>query len=260
MLTLGVDSFYSQVNHYLWPTIRVLALFTAAPVLSEKAFNNKAKICLAVCISLLIGQGLPQQDISLFSYLGIWVAVQQIIIGIAMGFSIQLLFVAVRTAGEIVGLQMGLSFATFFDPMNGMNMPIIARFLNLIITLLFLVFNGHLWMISVIFDSFSIFPVSTTHLNAKSFLYFVNNADIIFSYGLRLGMPIVALLLAVNLMLGILNRLTPQLSIFVIGFPLTLLLGMAALVVQMTFISAFFEEGMENIFERLYNFLNMLIS
>jgi len=258
MLSINIGEIYTHINHYLWPAIRVLALFTAAPVLSEKAVNKKAKICLAVLISLLIAQNLPQQNITVFSMIGSWVMAQQIIIGVSMGLSIQLLFVAIRTAGEIMGLQMGLSFATFFDPMGGQNMPVIARFLNLIITLLFLMFNGHLWMISIINDSFEILPVTSSPLNTNAFLFFVNHAGIIFSYGLRLGMPVVTLLLTVNLILGLLNRLTPQLSIFVIGFPLTLILGVASLVVQMTFITPFFEEGMSNILDQLLEYIYML--
>ncbi|MCL7708213.1 flagellar biosynthetic protein FliR, partial [Enterobacter kobei] len=79
---------------------------------------------------------------------------QQILIGVAIGFTMQFAFAAVRTAGELIGLQMGLSFATFFDPGSRLNMPVLARFIDMLAMLLFLTVNGHLWLISILADTF----------------------------------------------------------------------------------------------------------
>lgn len=255
MLNLSVESLYFQISHIFWPALRILALFGSAPIFSGKEINKKAKVGLALCISFLISPNLPESHIVIFSWAGIWVAAQQIIIGVVMGFTVQLIFVAVRTAGEIMGLQMGLSFATFFDPSGGQNMPVIARFLNLLATLLFLSLNGHLWMLTILNDSFDVLPIADTTLHPEGFFYLVRSAGLIFRCGLMLGFPIITLLLAINFTLGLLNRITPQLSIFVVGFPLTLTVGIAALSLEMYTLAPFFEDLMIDIFNNLSHML-----
>ncbi len=259
MYSLSVESLYFQISHLFWPALRILALFSTAPVFSGKELSKKAKVGLALCISFLIGQNLPDSHIIIFSWQGVGVAAQQFIIGAAMGLTVQLIFVTVRSAGEIIGLQMGLSFATFFDPSGGQNMPIIARILNLLATLLFLSFDGHLWMLTILAQSFEVLPIGGTRLHPEGFYYLAQTGGLIFRCGLMLGLPVVTLLLAINFTLGLLNRLTPQLSIFVIGFPLTLTIGMGALALMMYTLSPFIENLMEDIFNQLSHII-MLFS
>ncbi len=154
-----------------------------------------------------------------FSYAAVWVAIQQILIGIALGFTMQFAFAAVRTAGEIIGLQMGLSFATFVDPASHLNMPVLARILDMLVLLLFLTFNGHLWLISILVDTFHTLPIGGEPLNSNAFLALTRAGGLIFLNGLMLALPVITLLLTLNLALGLLNRMAPQLSVFVIGFP-----------------------------------------
>lgn len=259
MPDLTLEGFYSVINHFIWPLFRILALFASAPIFSEKSINKKIKISLALLITGLISPMLPDPDIHLFSLDGILLAIEQIVIGCIMGLTAQFIFVAVKNAGEIIGLQMGLSFATFFDPVSGGNMPVVARFLNLIVTLLFLSFNGHLWMINVLIDSFTTFPINGSILNPDGFLYFVKSASLIFKFGMLIGLPIITLLLCINFTLGLLNRLTPQLSIFVIGFPLTLTIGMIALSVMMYTLSPSFESMMMLMFELISHLFSALV-
>lgn len=257
MLTLPVESLYQQISHVFWPALRVLAIFTTAPIFNESEIPKKVKIGLALIIAFLISRNLPDSNLVMISYQGLWVAAQQLIIGAAMGLTVQLIFVAVRTAGEIMGLQMGLSFATFFDPSGGGNMPVIARILNLLATLLFLTFNGHLWFLTILSESFVVVPINSESIDTSGFYYLAHVADLVFRSGLMLGLPIITLLLSINFTLGLLNRLTPQLSIFVVGFPLTLTVGMTALTIEMYTLAPFFENLMTNIFDHLSNIILM---
>lgn len=251
MLTITLASLYQHVNLYFWPLIRILALFSTSPIFNEKAINTRLKISVALIMTFLIAPTLPACEVTIFSAQGLWVGIQQIIIGTTIGLSVQLIFVAVRHAGEIIGLQMGLSFATFYDAIGGQNMPIIARILNLLVTLLFLTFNGHLYLIRVVADSFHSLPVDIKYLGADGFYRVAKAAGIIFRSGLMLGLPVATLLLCLNLTMGILNRLTPQLSIFAVGFPVTLSVGMLALSLVMYCLAPFFEQLMAAIFDNL---------
>lgn len=258
MLHLSIVSLYTIINQFFWPMLRILALFSTAPILNDKSIDKKTKLGMAVIISLLIGQNLPESHVEIFSFAGLWVAAQQFIIGAAIGLTIEMIFVAVRNAGEIIGLQMGLSFATFFDPAAGGSMPVIARILNLLVTLLFLTLNGHLWMLNILADSFILLPISVKPLHSSGLLAMANIGIIIFKCGLMLALPIITLLLTLNLTLGLLNRLTPQLSIFAVGFPLTLSIGMVAMSMIMYTLVPFFENMMKDIFEQLSKMLVIL--
>ncbi len=251
MISFDTTQLQALVSHHFWPAVRILAVIGTAPILSEKVISRKVKVGLALLIAFLLGPSLPEVAVSPGSAGGIWLILQQVLIGSAIGITAQLVFVAVRLAGEVIGLQMGLSFATFFDPFGGPNTPMIARILNLMCMLLFLSFNGHLWLISILADSFQALPISTQPLNGDGFMAVLQTAGLVFSNGLMLGLPLITLLLALNISLGILNRLTPQFSIFVIGFPLTLTIGMLALTFLMHLLAPFTEHLMTDVFHRL---------
>lgn len=118
----------------------------------------------------------------------------QILIGVALGFTMQFAFAAVRTAGEIIGLQMGLSFATFVDPASHLNMPVLARIMDMLALLLFLTFNGHLWLISLLVDTFHTLPIGGEPLNSNAFLALTKAGSLIFLNGLMLALPLITLL------------------------------------------------------------------
>lgn len=246
------------LSMYFWPLLRILALISTAPITSEKQVPKKVKLGLGLMITFLIAPGLPPIDVPMFSSGALWLAAQQIIIGTALGLTMQLAFAAVRMAGEIIGLQMGISFATFFDPSNRLNTPILAQILNLLAVLLFLSFNGHLWLISLLSDSFHTLPIRSHPLNGNGFMALAKGGSIIFSGGLMLSLPIVTLLLTLNMALGLLNRVTPQLSVFVIGFPLTLSIGILSMGLMMPMVAPFCEHLFSEVFDKLILVLNQL--
>ena len=223
---------------------------------SERSVPKRVKLGLAMMITFAIAPSLPANDVPVFSFFALWLAVQQILIGIALGFTMQFAFAAVRTAGEIIGLQMGLSFATFVDPASHLNMPVLARIMDMLALLLFLTFNGHLWLISLLVDTFHTLPIGGEPLNSNAFLALTKAGSLIFLNGLMLALPLITLLLTLNLALGLLNRMAPQLSIFVIGFPLTLTVGISLMAALMPLIAPF----CEHLFSEIFNLLADIIS
>ncbi|MCW2485621.1 flagellar type III secretion system protein FliR [Candidatus Symbiopectobacterium sp. NZEC127] len=258
MLTLDSTQWEIWVNQFLLPLIRILALITTCPVFNERAVPARVKICLAVVITLLVAPYLPVNTTPIFSVGGIWIIIQQLLIGAALGFTMQLAFAAVRLSGELIGMQMGLAFATFFDPTGGPNMQVLARFLNILAMLLFMAFNGHLWMISLIADSFYTLPISTAPLSGDGFLGLARAGSMIFINGMMLALPLITLLLALNISLGLLNRVAPQLTVFVIGFPLTLSVGIMTLGMLLFLLAPFTEHLFSEIFNVLADVLTKL--
>lgn len=258
MINIDSSQLVFWISQLFWPLARVLALIMTAPLLSEKSISKKVKIGLGVMITYVLLPSLPPTNVTLFSVGGFWLLIQQILIGVAIGFTMQFAFAAVRTAGEVIGLQMGLSFATFFDPASRLNMPVLARFLDMLAMLLFLSFNGHLWLISMVADSFHTLPIGGDPINGNAFLALTKAASLIFLNGLRLALPLITLLLTLNLALGLLNRVAPQLSVFAIGFPVTLSIGIIFISLMMPLLAPFCEHLFSEVFDLLASVLSEL--
>jgi flagellar biosynthetic protein FliR len=215
---------------FLWPFIRMLALVGTAPVLGDPAVPRQVKVALAALLAFALAPATGAlAAVPIVSAEGVWIAVQQVLVGVAMGFSMRLVFAAVQVAGEYIGLQMGLSFASFFDPSSNGTTMVVSRLLYMLAVLIFLAVDGHLLLIAVLAQSFETLPVAAAPLSAAGWAVLVRSAGEIFASGLMLALPLVTALLILNLAMGILNRASPQFSIFAVGFPLTLLAGIAML-------------------------------
>jgi flagellar biosynthetic protein FliR len=218
------------VSPLLWPFLRVLAMFTAAPVFSSRAFPMRAKIALAFFVALAAQASLPEMPIIGFNDPGILgVVIQQIGVGLAIGFAVRVVFSAVELAGEVVGFQMGLNFAAFFDPSMNTQSSAIARFFGQMTALLFVVMNGHLMVLMAITKSFDAFPVGQNFLDALGRMRLYNLGADLFASALWIALPMIGMLMFVNMALGIVSRVAPQMNIFAVGFPITLVVGLVGI-------------------------------
>lgn len=166
MITFSESQLVAWLSPILWPFLRILAVFSVAPVFSLRAIPMRAKIGLAFFVALCAQAVLVDQPvISLNGPEALGAVVQQVAVGLAIGFAVRLVFAAVELAGEIIGLQMGLNFASFFDPTSNAQVSAVARFFGNIATLLFVVINGHLMVLMAVVNSFDRFPVSGNALH-----------------------------------------------------------------------------------------------
>lgn len=236
MITFTEAQLLGWLTAFMWPFVRILALIASAPVLGNSIVPVRVKIGLALVIALILAPVLgPMPSIDPGSLTGLYVVAQQIMIGAAMGLAMQIIFVAVEMAGDITGLQMGLGFATFYDPSSGGSTAVVSQYMNLVATLVFLAVNGHLLMISTLADSFTAFPVGELPLHGQGWLALVYWGETIFFHGLLLSLPMLGALLITNMALGILTRAAPQLNIFAVGFPITLAVGMGVLALSLPY-------------------------
>lgn len=228
---------------FLWPLTRVLGLLMVAPAFGHRAVPGRVKIGLGVFITLIVAPALPPMpDVGLGSWHGLFILVQQVLIGIAIGFTMRVAFAAVEAAGEIIGLQMGLGFASFFDPQSAGQTLVLARFFNMLAVLVFLALNAHLLLLGALVDSFQSLPISPQPLSAAGFQNLAAFGATVFAIGLQLALPLIAILLMTNLALGILTRAAPQLNIFAIGFPITLGVGLIVLDLTLPYFAPQFEQ------------------
>lgn len=221
----------------LFPLTRILAMIASSPVLGNRQVPARVKIGLSVLLAIIVAPtmaNLPQ--VAIGSPQGLLMIIQQIIIGVAIGFTMRLIFTAVEMAGELAGLQMGLGFASFYDPLNASYTPIIAQWMGILATLTFLALNGHLYMISALIESFQTLPADSM-MSVKGFYGVASWGGSIFAYALQISLPILAALLIANIALGILTRAAPQLNLFAVGFPITLAVGFFVLTLSIPYLS-----------------------
>lgn len=225
---------YEQVSlwlgMYLWPFVRVLALFMTAPILHDQAVPARVKIAFSLLVSLLVAPLLPaEQHVPISSPHAPLVLAQQVLIGATIGFAVRLVFAALELAGDVIGLQMGLSFAGFISPGTGEQTPIVGSFLGMVATLIFFAINGHLLLVAAVTESFHSLPVTEGPGPQINVAAMVAAGGEVFRIGLHVALPVLATMLILNLALGVLARVAPQLNVFAIGFPATLLVGIIAL-------------------------------
>lgn len=224
-MTLTYTQLNALLSEFLWPFLRIGAVFAAAPVFSSRLVPVRVRILLAVVLSWMLIPLIPDPPlIEPLSAAGIMVAVQQILIGVTMGFVLQVVFAALAFAGEAVAMSMGLGFASMMDPQNGTQVPVVSSYYVIVATLLFLALNGHLILIGLLADSFRTLPVGGGVEREILWTLAVWTGHI-FSGGLLVALPAVTSMLLVNLAFGVITRSAPQLNIFAVGFPIALFIG-----------------------------------
>ena len=237
MLTFTEAQLTAWLSPLIWPFLRVLALLMSAPVLGMKQVPARVKVALAFFITVAAQASLPLTPvIALDSAQAFEAVLQQLLIGVALGFSARLVLTGIEYAGELIGLQMGLNFAAFFDPISAAQSTAVSRFFGTSAALLFVVLNGHLLLTAAVIQSFHAFPVAGAQAGPLAFLAAVQpqtwGAEV-FRLGLWIALPIVTMLLFMNLVLGVIARVASQMNIFAIGFPLTLGVGLIGITLTM---------------------------
>lgn len=233
-------------SSFFWPLLRISAMFVSIPVFSGRFVDSKIIVGAALLITFFTIPLLPQAPaIEVMSHQGLVTGLQQILIGLLMGFVLQLVFSAVIFAGQGIAYSMGLGFASMVDPATGVSVPVISQFYLVLSTLLFLTLGGHLLLIEMLIDSFQSLPIGGNGIERSDLWSVIAWSSRLFSAGLLMAMPAIASLLMVNVAFGVVTRAAPQLNIFAVGFPITLVLG--ALLMWLTLPSV------------LNNFTNLLV-
>lgn len=238
MVTLTDQQLLTWLSAFLLPLFRVLGMMASAPVFSNRSLGVRARIALASAIALLVAPyGAPADIAALAGPAGLGMVAQEVAVGVTIGFVARLLFTGFEMAGEIIGLQMGLSFAGFFDPQSGTGNAV-GRLVNSVSLLSFVAINGPLALLATVIESFQWLPAGSP---VGEFLRSRSPTQLggeVFTLALSLSLPFMALLLFVNMALGIVSRVAPQLNLFAVGFPVTIGAGLLLLTIGIPMIEA----------------------
>lgn len=211
----------------IWPLARILGLIMTAPFISETGIPIPARILLGTVITLVIAPTIgPLPAVTVGSWEGLGVLVREILIGVSLGILMQTLFAAVSLAGELAGTQMGLGFATLYDPNSESSTTSLSALMVALSGLVFFAIDGHLAMFGALTQTFKTLPIAELGFKAGGLKMLVAYGGVLCMHGLVMALPITITLTIVNLSLGMLSKAAPQLNLFSIGFPITLAAGL----------------------------------
>lgn len=241
MIELSGADIGGWINSLLLPLFRIASLLMVMPVIGTQMVPARVRLYTALAITVALVPVLPPMpQVEAFSLQAIVLIGEQILIGALLGFALQLLFHVFVFAGQLISMQMGLGFASMADPATGVSVPVLGQYLLMLVTLLFLAMNGHLVVFEVLAESFVTLPPGAA-LPLDSFAVMAGRLGWVMGAALLLALPAISALLVINIAFGVMTRAAPQLNIFTIGFPLTLILGMIIFWISTADVLAHFE-------------------
>lgn len=256
MLSFTSAQLDAWIAAFLFPLARIFGLLASAPIFNNAAQPQRIRLAVGLVITVALVPTLPPMpEVPAGSWVGFIILAQQAMIGLLLGFTLRIAFAAIDIAGDLIGMQMSLSFAVFYDPQNAGQTPVLSEFLGLLAMLIFLALNGHLLTLQVLVESFRLLPISATPFSPASFTSMLAWSSVLFSAGLLLALPLITALLIANLAMGVLARVAPQLNIFAVGFPVTLMAGFIVLM----FSIPYFGTAMERLFDQAFRAMGAVL-
>lgn len=227
---LQASQYLQLLQSVWWPFCRIMAVLLLAPVFNHKALSTRARLLLGLILALALAPALPPVvAVDVLSPAGLLLSLEQIAFGMLLGLALQLVFSVFTVVGELISTQMGMSMARINDPVNGVSSTsLVYQLYYLLLALMFLAIDGHLLVVSVLFQSFSHWPVGSG-FDYPGFETLVRAIGWLFSAALLLALPMVFCMIMVQFCFGLLNRISPAMNLFSLGFPITILVGLCCI-------------------------------
>ncbi|BFM06743.1 flagellar biosynthetic protein FliR [Halioxenophilus aromaticivorans] len=227
MLELTEPQLSHMMGQYLWPLIRIAAFIMAVPIYGSQTLPARFRLAISAPLAVVIQPMLPPlPGIEMVSIAGFITTIKEVVIGAALGFIFQILMQLFVVGGQIIAMNMGLGFASMNDPANGIAVTVLSQFFVTIAVLLFLAMNGHLVLLELIARSFQVWPIGQAAVAGDFWRELAGLGSWMFAGALVMALPIVTAILVVNMAFGVMSRSAPQMNIFAVGFPVTLVFGM----------------------------------
>ena len=231
---IQASQYLHTMSNYWWPFCRILAVLSMAPLFNHKSLSIRVRVLLALAMTIALAAALPESPrIEPLSLRALLTTLEQVLFGVLLGLTLQLVFTIFMVVGEVVSTQMGMSMARYNDPVNGVSSSsIIYQLYFILLVLLFFAIDGHLVTISVLYQSFLFWPVGSGlhYLGAQSF---VQAFAWVLAAAVLVTLPVVFCLTLVQFCFGLLNRISPAMNLFSLGFPITILVGLLCIYLSM---------------------------
>ncbi len=254
---------FEYIETYFLLLVRITGIFTSAPVIGAESLPAQIRIMTALVLSMLLmpaeisSRGavkIPPQ-----TYIFALIVVKEILLGLLLGFVASFVIEGVKLAGELMGIQIGFAMVSVIDPESQQEESITGSFNYLIFTLIFLMINGHHLIIEALNQSLRIVPLGLVYYNGNFVSEIFDRAPEFFTIGVKIAAPIVVPLIMLSVVLGIISRAVPRLEVFLISFPLNILVSFMIIIYYMDDLVKYFIYLIHsNIFDELIRILYLL--
>jgi len=237
-LNFGFGPVEAEFWRWLFVMTRIGAALLAAPFFGAAGVPPQARVIVTGAIAILVCNWAPvAAPPALLSAQGLLMVGGEVLVGLTLGFVLQLSFAAPTIAAEVIGGGMGLAMAASVDPNSGVHSPALGQYFAVILTMIFLALGGHLQWLSLVVDSYRVFPPGQTWLGQDRFLEISGFATTMFTTAVAIALPVTLILLVVQVVSGVLSRSAPTLNLFALALPAGVLAGIAALVASLPLIT-----------------------
>jgi flagellar biosynthetic protein FliR len=246
---------------FLLVFMRMTGLFVLSPVFGRRNVPAYLKIGMSFMMALVLLNTIPLQSIDIVNniWLYVWILFKEMLIGMAMGYITTLAFSAILIAGQIMDFQIGFGMVNAFDPVNEVAVPIVGNLINMMALLLFFGMNGHHALISLLFDSYTVLPIGDFSIKPDILWYILGIFVQTFIWAIKLAIPLMAVLLLTEVMLGILSRALPQMNVFVMGMPIRLMIGLIMLLLVLPVYVNLMEPLFAEMFDGISGFMQRMV-
>lgn len=239
---------------------RVSAFFIVVPLFSYRTIPAQLKIALAFLLSWMMYYTFSIEPFVINGQY-ILLVLKEVVVGVAIGLVAYIIFSAVQIAGGFIDFQMGFAMANIIDPQTGVNVPLTGQFFNFLILLLLLAINGHHLLLDGIYYSYQFLPMNEVFPafgEGNTVEFIIKMFAAVFAIAFQMSAPIIATLFLVTLALGITGKTVPQMSIFVIGFPIKIAVGFIVMIITMGVMVEVMKDVIELAIVSMRNFMDIL--
>ncbi|CAM3030963.1 flagellar biosynthetic protein FliR [Legionella worsleiensis] len=246
-MNLDYQSMIRLFSQVIWPMGRIGGLMLTVPVFSSGLLPSRIKI-LFLCLLSWVCSPFVSGQLSFINFDGLFLVyiVQELLFGILMGFVLQLVFQVFVLGGQIISMQAGLGFAIMVDPASKASVPLISQFYQMMMVLIFLALNGHLALLDALMESFRMMPIGHIPQDKNLIWNVIQFSGWMFKEALLISIPAILSLLIVSLSFGIMTRVAPQLNIFSLGFPITLLMSFVVIKIGLSAVGTQMVESIQH--------------
>jgi len=222
---------------------RLAGIMICAPLFSSTSVPASVRVFFSLILAFVLAPSLPMEMIPAHLNLGniAGVMAMEVLFGFVLGFTAMCVFAGLQFAGQVISFQMGFSLINLIDPQSQVEMPVFSFFISFIGLLLFLMFNGHHWLLLAVSESFSVLPVGGARLSGPLLHQIIGFSASILTIGIRIAAPIIAITIITDIIVGIIGRTAPQIHLLVVGMPLKLLVGFTCLSFSFYFLPRYLE-------------------
>lgn len=259
-----MEQINSDVIYFLLILLRISGIFMFTPIFSNRAFKRRMRLGFCFVLTVLLFNLVPKPDLILqnlnFFYLTV-LLLKEILIGALMGYFVLLMFTVVQTASQIYSINMGLVMASVFDPISQLQIPVLGQVKYLFLTGLFFVYGIHRRILSVLIETFYKYPIGTLEYKAAGIWKFTLETFVYyFAISLQVALPILGVLLLIDIVLGVMARIAPQMNVFFIGMPLKILVGLMVLIYFVPYFTSFMSLILDDLIMKLIKLVTVSLA